>query len=156
MSAETYLLDLTIAQPLVTFSRRGQRIDYWRWSKWNWGSAGSPCRRLDFDGWRGEYREEDLGHQQMFCFHCFLMGKTFFLFLFYREEANKRVENRRETGQSKFLEEIGEVAVQLADQPWLEGTHHQSMTTRGKGWRWHRQMCTWEQLLSVFFLGDIK
>lgn len=58
--------------------------------------------RLDFEGWRGEYREEDLGHQQMFCcFHCFLMGKTCFLFLFCREEANgednKKVENRRET-----------------------------------------------------------
>lgn len=77
---------------------------------------------LDFEGWRGAYTE-DLGHQQMFfCCHCFLMGKTFFLFLFCREEANgeednKTVENRRETGQSKLLEDIGEVAVQLTDQP---------------------------------------
>lgn len=44
------------------------------------------------------------------------------MFSFCREEANgeednKKVENRRETGQSQFLEEIGEVAVQLTDQP---------------------------------------
>lgn len=132
MSAETYLLDLTIAKPLVTFSRRGQRIDYWRWRV----NESEQCRQPLYETWlwrleRGVQRRGTGSLAGVLLLPLFSNGKDLTVFSFCREEANgeednKKVENRRETGQSQFLEEIGEVAVQLTDQPWLEGPHHQS------------------------------